>query len=109
MLLLMMTSFPKRSACLAAKIKLRAPKSEAQETKPVLMKKLGLPVETAKSDEASLKKFQQTFTTPLQWRSYRVWPRAQYIRYMYTRIFVKQIKNCPENVQRRKDAAQAAL
>jgi hypothetical protein len=55
---------PKRSARLAAKSKYREPKPDAQARK-VLMKKLGLEVETEKPDEASFKEFQQAFAPPL--------------------------------------------
>jgi hypothetical protein len=56
---------PKRSARLAAKSKFRAAKPDAQARK-VLMKKLGLKVETEKPDETSFEEFQQVVaTTPL--------------------------------------------
>jgi hypothetical protein len=56
---------PKRSARLAAKSKFRALMPEAQARK-VLMKKLGLEVETEKPDEASFEEFQQIVAaTPL--------------------------------------------
>ncbi|CAD6249176.1 unnamed protein product [Miscanthus lutarioriparius] len=49
---------PKRSACLAAKSKFRATKSDAQ-ARMVLLKKLELEeVETEKPDEASFEEFQ---------------------------------------------------
>jgi hypothetical protein len=59
-----LSTHPKHSAGLAAKNKFRASKSEAQ-ARNVLMKKLGLQVETAKPDEAPFEEFQQTFTVPL--------------------------------------------
>jgi hypothetical protein len=55
---------PKRSACLAAKSKFREPKLEAQARK-VLMKKIGLLIETMKPDESSFEEFQRTFKGPL--------------------------------------------
>jgi hypothetical protein len=55
---------PKRSARLAAKSKYREPKPDAQARK-VLIKKLGLEVETEKPDEASFEEFQQAFAPPL--------------------------------------------
>jgi hypothetical protein len=59
---------PKRNARLAAKSKFRASKPDAQ-TRKVLMKKLGLEVETEKPDEASFEEFQQIIaTTPLHVR-----------------------------------------
>jgi hypothetical protein len=54
----------KRSARLATKSKLQEPKPEAQARK-VLMKKIGLLVETVKTDEASFEEFQQAFKGPL--------------------------------------------
>jgi hypothetical protein len=59
---------PKRSARLAAKSKFRAAKPDAQARK-VLMKKLGLEVETEKPDDASFEEFQQIVAaTPLHVR-----------------------------------------
>jgi hypothetical protein len=55
---------PKRSARLAAKSRHREPKPEAQERK-VMMKRLGLEVETELPNEASFDEFQTTFTLPL--------------------------------------------
>ena len=63
---------PKRSARFAAKNKLRAPKPEAQARK-VLMKELGLLVETAKPDKASFEELQRTFKEP-------PWPRPLVIK-----------------------------
>jgi hypothetical protein len=54
---------PKRSARLAAKSKFREPKPEVQ-AKKVLMKKAGLLVETAKSDETSFEEFQRVQKAP---------------------------------------------
>jgi hypothetical protein len=59
---------PKRGARLAAKSKFRASKPDAQARK-VLMKKLGLEVETEKPDETSYEEFQQIVAaTPLHVR-----------------------------------------
>lgn len=55
---------PKRSARLAAKSGFRAAKPEAQARK-VIMKKLGIEVETEQLDQASFEEFQQTFVLPL--------------------------------------------
>jgi hypothetical protein len=55
---------PKRSARLAAKSRHREPKPEAQARK-VMMKRLGLEVETELPDEASFDEFQTVFTLPL--------------------------------------------
>jgi hypothetical protein len=55
---------PKRSARLAAKSKHREPKLEAQ-ARNVMMKHLGVHVDTELLDEASFDEFQTAFTTPL--------------------------------------------
>lgn len=55
---------PKWSACLAAKSKYRATRPEAQARK-VMMKRLGVEVETELPDEASLEEFQTAFKLPL--------------------------------------------
>lgn len=55
---------PKRSACLAVKSRFRADKPEAQARK-VMMKKLGLEVETEVPDEASFDEFHTAFRQPL--------------------------------------------
>jgi hypothetical protein len=55
---------PKRSARLAAKSKYRAARPEAQARK-VMMKKLGVEVETELPDEASFDEFQTAFKLPL--------------------------------------------
>jgi hypothetical protein len=55
---------PKRSARLAAKSKFRADKPKAQARK-VMMKKLGLEIETATPDEASFDEFHTVFRQPL--------------------------------------------
>jgi hypothetical protein len=56
--------FPKRNARLAAKSRYREPKPEAQARK-VMMKKLGVKVETQLPDEASFDEFQTAFALPL--------------------------------------------
>lgn len=55
---------PKRSARLAAKSKLRAPQPEAQAWK-VLMRRIGLDLETVRPDEATFQEFQEAFKLPL--------------------------------------------
>jgi hypothetical protein len=55
---------PKRSARLAAKSKYREQKPEAQARK-VMMKRLGIEVETQLPDEASFEEFQTAFKLPL--------------------------------------------
>lgn len=55
---------PKRSARLAAKSQFRANKPDAQARK-IMMKKLGVPVETEQPDQASFEEFQETFRSPL--------------------------------------------
>jgi hypothetical protein len=55
---------PKRSARLAAKSKYREQKPEAQARK-VMMKRLGVELETQLSDEASFQEFQTAFKLPL--------------------------------------------
>lgn len=55
---------PKRSVRLAAKSMHRDPKPEAQARK-VMMKRLGLEVETERPDEASFDDFRTAFTAPL--------------------------------------------
>jgi hypothetical protein len=55
---------PKRSARLAAKSKFREAKPEAQARK-VMMKKLGLQIETKEPDEASFDEFHTAFRQPL--------------------------------------------
>lgn len=55
---------PKRSARLAAKSKHREPRPEAQARK-VMMKRLGVEVETELPDEASFNEFQTAFKLPL--------------------------------------------
>jgi hypothetical protein len=55
---------PKRSARLAAKSKHRAQKPEAQARK-VMMKRLGVEVETQLPDKASFEEFQTAFKIPL--------------------------------------------
>ena len=55
---------PKRSARLAAKSRFREPKPEAQARK-VMMKRLGVEVETQLPNEASFQEFQAAFTLPL--------------------------------------------
>lgn len=55
---------PKRSARLAAKSRFRADGPEAQARK-VLMKKLGLEVETEHPDEASFDEFHTAFQQPI--------------------------------------------
>jgi hypothetical protein len=55
---------PKRSARLAAKSKFREAKPEAQARK-ILMKKLGVEVETQEPDTASFDEFHTVFTSPL--------------------------------------------
>jgi hypothetical protein len=55
---------PKRSARLAAKSRHRELKPEAQARK-VMMKRLGIEVETEQPDEASFAEFQTAFTLPL--------------------------------------------
>jgi hypothetical protein len=66
---------PKRSSRLAAKSRFREPKPEAQIMK-VMMKRLGIEVETQLPDEASFQKFQAAFTLLLtpstreEWRCF---------------------------------------
>jgi hypothetical protein len=55
---------PKRSVRLAAKSRYREPKPEAQGRK-VMIKKLGVEVETQLPDEASVDEFQTAFALPL--------------------------------------------
>jgi hypothetical protein len=55
---------PKRSIRLAKKSKNRAPRPEAQARK-VMMKRLGMEVETEDPDEASFDEFQTAFKLPL--------------------------------------------
>lgn len=55
---------PKRSVRLTAKSRNREPKPEAQARK-VMMKKLGVEVETERSGEASFDEFQVAFKVPL--------------------------------------------
>jgi hypothetical protein len=58
-------AFPKRSARLAAKSGHREPKPEAQARK-IMMKKLGVHVQTEAPDEASFDEFQTAFIEPVQ-------------------------------------------
>jgi hypothetical protein len=55
---------PKWSTRLAAKSRFREPKPKAQARK-VMMKRLGVEVETQLPDEASFQEFQEAFTLPL--------------------------------------------
>jgi hypothetical protein len=55
---------PKRSVRLAAKSRHKEQKPEAQ-TRKVMMKRLGLEVETKLPDETSFEEFQTAFTLPL--------------------------------------------
>jgi hypothetical protein len=55
---------PKRSARLAAKTKSRAAQPEAQARK-VMMRRIGLDLETVRPDEATFQEFQEAFKLPL--------------------------------------------
>jgi hypothetical protein len=55
---------PKRSARLAAKSRFRSAKPEAQARK-VMMKRMGLLVDTVKPDRASFDEFHEAFKLPL--------------------------------------------
>jgi hypothetical protein len=57
-------TIPKRSARLAAKSKFRENKPDAQARK-VMMRRLGLVVDTVHTDEASFQEFQSAFAEPL--------------------------------------------